>query len=137
MSEKSPFEGNMSNGSYPEASPEQKEKEATYEKALIDVIGSQIDADANEAEKIKREDPSLSVYPESKIQESVNIARSQAMNDRALKIATSLFGGAVSRMNTTDDEKKFVLQSTAAEIVSTHLAAKRAAAGDTNAAKFL
>lgn len=136
MSESHLFSGDKSNGSFPDASPEEQEVESKNEKDLRSFIGGQIDAAADAAEKSVENNPNITVFGPESTQDSVKIARSAAMVERAERITVSLFGEVIDNMNLTDEDKKTLVQRSAGELVGQHLASKRSEARDDLAAKF-
>lgn len=136
MSESHPFSGDKSNGSFPDASPEEQEVESKNEKELRSFIGDRIDDAADAAEKSVENNPNITVFGPESTQDSIKIARSAAMVLTAEKITVSLFGEAINSMNLTDEDKKALVQRSAGEIVGQHLALKRSEVRDDLAAKF-
>lgn len=118
------FKGDFSNQTYPEASPEVQEAEASKEKALRDTIGVQLDSDADEAEARVRNNPNIAAFGPDSLQDSVNQYRSKAMDDRAEKIVVSLFGDVVDGMNLTEEQKKTIVKTAAYNLVSQHINTK-------------
>lgn len=118
------FEGNRTNGYYPEATPEQKESLAEKNSAIMDVIGNQFDTDYDEAKTKKKEDENLSQFHGTDIEGAINTAGSNAMANRAKEIADLLCKDAISNINLTEEQKELVLQMVAVNMVSKHISSK-------------